>query len=69
VLRLKEKSAAWVSLRGRTSRGGGVVFLAHRYAFELRDPSWHTDSVYKLLAKFKAAYCIFDLAGFQQPMP
>jgi uncharacterized protein YecE (DUF72 family) len=40
----------------------------NRYAFEFRDPSWHTESVYKLLAKFQAAYCIFDLAGFQSPL-
>jgi len=32
-------------------------------------PSWHRESVYKLLSKFEAAYCIFDLAGFQSPMP
>lgn len=40
----------------------------HRYAFEFRDPSWHTESVYKLLARFQMAYCIFDLAGFQSPL-
>jgi uncharacterized protein YecE (DUF72 family) len=40
----------------------------NRYAFEFRDPSWNTKSVYKLLARFQAAYCIFDLAGFQSPL-
>jgi uncharacterized protein YecE (DUF72 family) len=40
----------------------------NRYAFEFRDPSWNTESVYKLLARFHAAYCIFDLAGFQSPL-
>jgi uncharacterized protein YecE (DUF72 family) len=38
-----------------------------RYAFEFRDPSWNTAGVSKLLADFRAAYCIFDLAGFQSP--
>jgi len=41
----------------------------NRYAFEFRDPSWHNESVYKVLEEVKAAYCIFDLAGFQSPMP
>jgi uncharacterized protein YecE (DUF72 family) len=40
----------------------------NRYAFEFRDPSWHTESVYQLLAKFQAAYCIFDLGGFHSPL-
>jgi uncharacterized protein YecE (DUF72 family) len=40
----------------------------HRYAFEFRDPSWNIKGVYKLLARFNAAYCIFDLAGFQSPL-
>jgi uncharacterized protein YecE (DUF72 family) len=37
----------------------------HRYAFEFRDPSWHTDAIYALLERHRAAFCIFDLAGFQ----
>ncbi len=39
----------------------------HRYAFEFRNPSWNIDAVFDTLKKFKAAYCIFDLAGFQSP--
>lgn len=40
----------------------------HRYAIEFRDPSWNTGEVYRLLAKFHAAYCMFELAGFQSPL-
>jgi len=40
----------------------------NRYAFEFRDPSWDIEPVYKLLARFHAAYCIFHLAGFQSPL-
>jgi uncharacterized protein YecE (DUF72 family) len=40
----------------------------NRYAFEFRDPSWNTKTVYDLLTEFGAAYCIFDLAGFQSPL-
>jgi uncharacterized protein YecE (DUF72 family) len=46
-----------------------AAFLAalpthHRYAFEFRDPSWHVREVYALLEQHRAAFCIFDLAGF-----
>ncbi|WP_414040568.1 DUF72 domain-containing protein [Acidithiobacillus sp. M4-SHS-6] len=40
----------------------------HRYAFEMRDPSWHHPEVYALLRAHNAAFCIFDLAGFQSPL-
>lgn len=36
-------------------------------AFELRDPSWHNDAVLDLLARHNAAFCIYDLAGFESP--
>ena len=49
-----------------------AAFLEHvpprqRYAFEFRDPSWHTDAVYALLETHNCAFCHFDLAGFQSP--
>jgi uncharacterized protein YecE (DUF72 family) len=40
----------------------------HRYAFEFREPSWHTERVYEILRKYNAAYCIYELAGFQSPI-
>jgi uncharacterized protein YecE (DUF72 family) len=39
-----------------------------RYAFELRNPTWMTDAVYEVLRKHDAAYCIYELAGYQSPM-
>ena len=39
-----------------------------RYAFAFRNPTWHIPAVYRLLAKRNAAFCIFDLAGFQSPL-
>lgn len=36
-------------------------------AFELRDPSWHTQEVLSLLGEFNAAFCIYDLGGFESP--
>jgi uncharacterized protein YecE (DUF72 family) len=36
-------------------------------AFEFRDRSWHHPEVYALLRERRAAFCIFDLAGFTSP--
>ncbi len=38
-----------------------------RYAFESRDESWFTDSVYGILRKKNAAFCMYDLAGRFSP--
>ena len=35
------------------------------YAFELRDPSWHTAEVYRILRRHRAAFCMFEIAGFR----
>jgi uncharacterized protein YecE (DUF72 family) len=45
-----------------------VLPRGHRYAFEFRDPSWHVPEVYALLRRHRAAFCIYDLAGFQSPL-
>lgn len=39
----------------------------HRYAFEFRDPSWHTPQVYRLLAEYRAAFCLFQLGDLCSP--
>jgi uncharacterized protein YecE (DUF72 family) len=39
-----------------------------RYAFEFRNPTWHTATVYRLLENFNAAFCPWDLAGIQSPI-
>lgn len=44
-----------------------VLPVGMQAAFELRDPSWHTPEVLGLLAAHGAAFCIYDLAGFQSP--
>jgi len=38
-----------------------------RYAFELRDTSWHTEEVYRILRRHNLAFCIYDLAGLESP--
>jgi uncharacterized protein YecE (DUF72 family) len=46
----------------------GALPQSHRYAFEFRDPSWNTPEVCQLLRKHNAAWCSFDLAGYQSPV-
>lgn len=40
----------------------------HRYAFEFRNPTWNVAPVYEALRRHNAAYCIYELAGFQSPI-
>ena len=39
-----------------------VLPKRHRYAFELRNPTWHTETVYRILRKHNVAFCIFQIA-------
>ena len=43
----------------------GALPRRHRYAFELRNPTWHAEPIYRILRRHKAAYCIFEIAGFR----
>ena len=38
-----------------------------RHAFEFRDPSWHDDAVYALLARHNAAFCVYELGKARSP--
>ncbi|MGE5323975.1 MAG: DUF72 domain-containing protein [Actinomycetota bacterium] len=40
----------------------------HRYAFEFRELSWITPEICRILRKFNAAFCIYELAGYQTPL-
>lgn len=40
----------------------------HRYTFELRNETWMTDEVLEVLHKYNAAFCIYELAGYQSPI-
>jgi uncharacterized protein YecE (DUF72 family) len=37
------------------------------FAFEFRDPAWHTGDVYRILRRHRAAFCIFEIAGLRSP--
>ena len=40
----------------------------HRCAFEFRNSSWHNQAIYELLRRHNAAFCVYELAGFQSPI-
>lgn len=40
----------------------------HRYAFEFRELSWMTPEVCRILRKFNAGFCIYELAGYNTPL-
>ena len=40
---------------------------SHRYTFEFRDPSWHDAAVYRTLRRHNAAFCFYELDGFEAP--
>ena len=39
-----------------------------RFAVEFRDLSWIQPEINKLLARFNAAFCIYELAGYRSPL-
>jgi uncharacterized protein YecE (DUF72 family) len=39
----------------------------HRWAFEFRDQSWIGPSTLDLLARYNAAFCVYELDGFEAP--
>jgi uncharacterized protein YecE (DUF72 family) len=45
-----------------------ILPTKHRYAFEFRELSWITLEVSRILHKFNAAFCIYELAGYHSPL-
>jgi uncharacterized protein YecE (DUF72 family) len=39
-----------------------------RYAFEFRELSWMTAEINRVLSRFNAGFCIYELAGYHSPM-
>jgi uncharacterized protein YecE (DUF72 family) len=44
-----------------------ILPRGHRYAFEFRELSWITPEVNRLLERYNAAFCIYQLAGYHSP--
>jgi uncharacterized protein YecE (DUF72 family) len=45
----------------------GILPREHRYAFEFRETSWMKPEVNRILERFNAAFCIYELAGYHSP--
>jgi uncharacterized protein YecE (DUF72 family) len=44
-----------------------ILPKGYRFTFEFRNESWYTEEVIALLKKYKAAFCIYHLAGHKSP--
>lgn len=44
-----------------------ILPKGYRFTFEFRNASWYNDEVITLLKKYKAAFCIYHLAGHMSP--
>jgi uncharacterized protein YecE (DUF72 family) len=54
----------WEVNAGRLAEFLAALPPRHRYAFELRNPTWHTPEILGILRRYNAAFCIFEIAGF-----
>ena len=59
---------SWTVNRERLGEFLAALPRGRRYAFEFRNPTWHTQEVFDLLSRFNAAFCAFEIAGFQSPI-
>jgi uncharacterized protein YecE (DUF72 family) len=57
----------WRCDEDRLARYLDSLSATHQYAFEFRDSSWLTESVYALLKQHNVAFCIHDFRGTQTP--
>lgn len=60
--------ATWPLNLDRLAHFLAALPSSNRYAFEFRNPTWHTSSLFELLERFSASFCIFDISGFQSPI-
>lgn len=44
-----------------------ILPRSHRYAFEFRELSWMTPEINRILERYNAAFCIYELAGYHSP--
>ncbi len=56
---------AWKVNQERLEEFLAALPKRHRYVFEFRNPTWHTPAILALLRRYNAAFCIFELNGFQ----
>jgi uncharacterized protein YecE (DUF72 family) len=54
----------WEADPGRLDNFLAALPGGHKYAFELRNPTWHTPEILRILRRHNTAFCIFEIAGF-----
>ena len=59
----------WEADAGRLENFLRALPRRQRYAFEFRNPTWHTEAIRRILRKHNAAFCIFEIAGFVSECP
>ncbi len=55
----------WEADAGRLEAFLEALPRRRHYAFELRNPTWHTPEIMRILRRRNAAFCIFEIAGFR----
>ena len=58
----------WGPELGRLAAFLAALPSSHRYAFELRDSTWHTPEVCAILRAHNAAFCAYEIAGRKSPI-
>lgn len=53
----------WEADSGRLEGFLKALPARRRYAFELRNATWHTPEIYRILRRHNAAFCIFEIDG------
>lgn len=59
---------AWKANAERLREFLGGLPRTHHYVFEFRNPAWNVAPVYEVLRRHNAAFCMYELAGYQSPM-
>ena len=59
---------SWRVNRDRLAEFLSELPRTQHYVFEFRNETWNTPEVYDMLHRHNAAFCMFELAGFQSPM-
>jgi uncharacterized protein YecE (DUF72 family) len=54
---------SWQVDEGRLESFLAALPSGHKYAFELRNTTWHNPEIYAILRRHNAAFCIFEIAG------
>lgn len=52
----------------RLERFLGILFGRYRHVFEFRHESWFDDDIFKILKRYNAGWCVFDMPELTSPV-